>query len=195
MTSHIINYDINTNLPNLKVQNNLPFVHIFSIHLNTIDPEGLKQELAYLKHRKGERKTKPCDTAELRQWASASGHRSENSSASQCTSCFTSSKLLNLSLSALICKTRSGGQLHMGNSEATGHRTMQVEEHGLAQQVLTGHRHSSAMTLLRSFPGALGACLFQMTLILSLYSILTNCLKYNFPSFFLYVIIFHFLRF
>lgn len=26
---------------NLKVQNNLPFIHIFSIHLNTIDPEGL----------------------------------------------------------------------------------------------------------------------------------------------------------
>lgn len=100
MTSHIINYDINTNLPNLKVQNNLPFVHIFSIHLNTIDPEGLKQELAYLKRRKGERKTKPCDVAELRQRASASGHRSESSSALQCTSCFISSKLLNLCPSA-----------------------------------------------------------------------------------------------
>lgn len=62
MTSHIINYDKHTNLPNLKVQNNLPFVDIFSIHLDTIDPEGLKQELASLKHRKG-KEHQPCDPA------------------------------------------------------------------------------------------------------------------------------------
>ena len=73
----------------------------------------------------------------------------------------------------------------MGDSEATGHRTTRVEEHGLAQQVLRGHRRSSAMTQLRSFPGPLGPCLFHMTLTLSLYSILTNCLKYNFLSFFM----------
>lgn len=68
MTSHIINDDKHTNLPNLKVQNNLPFIHIFSIHLNTIDPEGLKQKLASLKHRKGE-EHQPHDPVELRKQA------------------------------------------------------------------------------------------------------------------------------
>lgn len=40
---------MNKSLPDLEVQDNLPFVHVFSVHLDTVDPEGLNRKWLILK--------------------------------------------------------------------------------------------------------------------------------------------------